>query len=148
MNNGTPCLAALKTFAWRISQERTFIMIADEMGRILGKLTQIANGLVAIIDARKHEGITTTDVMSHLEKRSIFEFLASFREMTGWRTFGLTDEDKLHLLGEWQSMANAIDAEKKLGVANNGICLLLAYVVEGIQMRTHVKSLWPCPDPV
>jgi hypothetical protein len=122
-------------------------MIADEIGILIRKLTALAFCLNVVIDGRKHENVTTEDLIAHIEDHTIFSFLSEFPDIAGWGVGGLSDDDKHHLLGEWQSMANAIDAERKFGVTENGICLLLAYVLEGIQWRTHTNKLWPGPEP-
>ena len=122
-------------------------MISEDMAKVLRKLTQLAFCFTAVIDAKKHEGVRTEQVMSHIERGTIFDFLSGFEDIRGWGLGSLSDDDKHHLLGEWQSMANAIDAQKKFGVSDNGICLLSAYVIEGIQMRTFANKIWPGPDP-
>jgi hypothetical protein len=122
-------------------------MISEEMARVLRKLTVLGFCLNAVVDARKHEAVTAEEVVLHIEHGTIFEFLSGFEDIAGWGIGSLTEEDKRHLLGEWQSMANAIDSERKFGVSGNGICLLSAYVIEGIQMRTFSKKLWLGPEP-
>ncbi|SRR5258706_15901911 len=37
----------------------------------------------------------------------------------------------------WQNYLNAVDAQRKFGVGRNGLCLLVAYVTEGIQELAH-----------
>lgn len=123
-------------------------MIDEEMSRMLRKLTLLASSLNAVIDAGQHVGISKADVYAQIEEKTIFQYLAKrFDNVAGWGLGNFSEEDKWHLLGEWQSMANAIDSQRKLGVSNSGICLLLAYVIEGIQMRTFSKKIWPGPDP-
>jgi hypothetical protein len=123
-------------------------MIDEEMGRMLRKLTMLASSLNAVIDAGQHVGISKADVYARIEDKTIFQYLGEkFEDMSRWALGNFSEEDKWHLLGEWQSMANAIDPERKLGVSNSGICLLLAYVIEGIQMRTFSREIWPGPDP-
>jgi len=122
-------------------------MINDEMAKVLRKLTQLAFCFIAVIDSGKHEGVGKEQVVSHIERGTIFEFLAGFQDIAGWGLGSLSEDDKRHLLGEWQSMSNAIESQRKFGVSDNGICLLSAYVIEGIQGRTFSKKLWPGPDP-
>lgn len=123
-------------------------MIDEEMCRVLRKLTMLGSSLIAMIDAGKHEGISKADVYTRLEDKTIFEYLGEkFEDISRSGLGNFTEEDKWHLLGEWQSMANAIDSQRKLGISNSGICLLLAYVIQGIQMRTFSKEIWPGPDP-
>jgi len=53
---------------------------------------------------------------------------------------GATDADKLVLIDEWRNFANAIDAKRKFGIEKNGLCLLLAYVIEGMRQRLRAGS--------
>lgn len=123
-------------------------MIEEEMGRVLRKLTLLGTCLNFAIDSDQSKKVSTDEITNQINDGTIFKYLEenSHSDMK-WGLENLTDEDKSHLLGEWQSMVNAIDSERKLGVKNNGICLLLAYVIEGIQMRTFSKKVWPGPDP-
>ena len=43
--------------------------------------------------------------------------------------------DKHQLLEEWKGLLNAVDAGRKFGVRRSGLCLLVAYLIEGIQRR-------------
>ena len=122
-------------------------MIDEKMGVVLRKLTLLSLALNSLIDAGQHEGITSDEVYKEVENKTIFQYLSRFENVTRLSLNSLTEEDKWHLTGEWQSMANAIDSENQLLVSNNGICLLLAYVIEGIQMRTFGKDVWPGPEP-
>jgi hypothetical protein len=122
-------------------------MITEEMSRVLRKLTLLGTCLNFAIGQNRE--ISTDEITDHINGGKIFKYLEeNFRSDVKWGLENLTDEDKWHLLGEWQSMVNAIDSERKLAVKNNGICLLLAYVIEGIQMRTFSNKLWPGPDPL
>lgn len=123
-------------------------MISEEMSRVIRKLLGIARDINALIDSGKHEGISTAEIIVEINNHTIFKYLENtFQSAFGWGLGDLLDEDKRHLIGEWQSMANAIDAERKLGISNNGICLLMSYILEGIQMRTFSNNIWPGPEP-
>lgn len=123
-------------------------MIDEEMSRVIRKLLGIAGDLNALIDSGKHEGVSKTEIITEINNHTIFKYLENnFQSEFRWALGNLSDDDKWHLIGEWQSMANAIDSERKLGISNSGICLLIGYVLEGIQMRTFSKTIWPGPDP-
>lgn len=47
----------------------------------------------------------------------------------------LTPEDKQELSSEWEDLALAVDESRKMGVERRGLCLLVAYLLEGIQRR-------------
>ena len=124
-------------------------MIDEEMSRVLRKLTLLGLSLNALIDSGQNKDISKDEITNQINDGTIFKYLETkFQPEISWGLENLTDEDKRHLLGEWQSLVNAIDSERKLGVKNSGICLLLAYIIEGIQMRTFSKKTWPGPDPL
>lgn len=113
----------------------------EEMNRVLRILTGLSFCLNSLIDSDQHKGISMDEVVAAIENQTIFQYLAKFKDMA-WGISPLSKEDKLHLIDEWQRIANAYDAERKFGVNNNGISLLLAYVIEGIQMRTFSNDVW------
>ena len=47
----------------------------------------------------------------------------------GW----FSEDERRELADEWMRCSDAIDARKKLLVERNGLCLLLAYLINGIQ---------------
>ncbi len=47
----------------------------------------------------------------------------------------LTTEEKAELLEEWKDFVDCIDERRKMGIENRGLCLLLAYIFQGIQDR-------------
>lgn len=123
-------------------------MIDEGMSRVLRKLATLASSLNAVIDAGRHAEVSKEDVYTRLEDKTIFEYLdEKFEDISRSGLGDFTEEDRWRLLGEWQSMANATHSQSDLGVSNSGICLLLAYVIGGIQMRTFSKKIWPGPEP-
>jgi hypothetical protein len=119
-------------------------MISDELGRVLRKLVLLGHTFNALIDAGKHEGISKDKIYAEIDSGNIFKYLEEpIQSALGWGLGDFSEDDRAHLVEEWQSMANATDAQKKLGVSNNGICLLLGYVLEGIVIRTRSEKLWP-----
>jgi hypothetical protein len=102
-----------------------------------------------LIDAGEHEGVPKDEISKQIDNGNIFKYLEdNFQPSISLGLENLSEEDKYHLLGEWQSMANATISEADLGVSKNGICLLLAYVIEGFQMRTFSGKVWPGPEPL
>jgi len=47
----------------------------------------------------------------------------------------LDNDDRAELLREWRGLADDVDEDRKLCVERNGLCLLVAYLLEGIQQR-------------
>ncbi len=124
-------------------------MISEEMSRVLRRLGLLALSLTSLIDSGKHEGISKEEIYKHINSGTIFKYLEdNFQPTISLGLENLSDEDKYYLLGEWQSMVNATDSEGELGISRNGICLLLAYVIEGFQMRNRSNKVWPGPEPL
>lgn len=98
------------------------------------KLTFLAFYLNGALDTGTYQGVTAEEVAKEIEKGSVFEFLS--RRLSGAIDLSIFDNtDRAELLAEWQSLLNVIDAKRKLGVENNGLCLLMGYLLEGIQRR-------------
>ena len=97
-------------------------------------LTFLAFYLNSALDTGKYNDVGFDEVARHIEEGTIFEFLAS--RLSGDIDLSFFDEPKKsELLQEWQDMLAAVSARRKFGVQNNGLCLLVAYLLEGIQRR-------------
>ena len=67
-------------------------------------------------------------------------FLA--KRLIGDIDLSIFDETKrAALVAEWQDLLNAVDARRKFGVEKNGLCLLVAYCLEGIQAGGRTVTL-------
>jgi hypothetical protein len=99
----------------------------------LTSLTLLAFYLNGALDSGKHAKVSLDEVYREIEEGTIFDYLKKNVERIDLSM--LTAAERRELVEEWQRMANAIDSRRKLAVENNGICLLLAYVIQGIQQR-------------
>jgi hypothetical protein len=115
---------------------------------VLKKLTSLAFSLNSVIDSGLASDFSIGLVKRHITDGSIVDYLShNFEVVARWGFVFWTTEEKRHILGEWQSMENAVDEQRKFSVQNSGMNLLLAYVLEGIQMRLYEPGkTWPCPD--
>jgi hypothetical protein len=97
-------------------------------------LTFLAFGLNSALDSGKYSTVAYREVVDHIESGTIFAFL---KDRLGEDIdLSLLDTPKQKvLLEEWQNLLNVADARRKFGVENNGLCLLVAYLLEGIQQR-------------
>ncbi|MFX1689845.1 hypothetical protein PWR05_35890 [Paraburkholderia sp. A2RI-6] len=102
----------------------------------LTSLTLLAFYLNGALDAGKHAG--PEKIYSEIEAGTIFEYLKGNVDRIDLSFFTKTELDEL--IEEWQRIANAVDARRKFAVEKNGFCLLLAYVIEGIQQRALAQS--------
>ncbi len=97
-------------------------------------LTFLAFYLNSAIDTGKYANITYEVVTAKIADASIFSYLSShLGNDIDLSAFSI--EKKNELTKEWQDMLNAVSASRKFGVERNGLCLLVAYLLEGIQRR-------------
>jgi hypothetical protein len=97
-------------------------------------LTFLAFYLNSAIDTGKYSDITFKEVADQINAGTIFEFLQT--HLVGDIDLSIFDESKRkELVSEWQDLLAAVSARRKFGVENNGLCLLVAYLLEGIQRR-------------
>lgn len=108
--------------------------LIKEIEMKITKLTFLGFFLNGALGSGKYDDISIDEVKDHIENKSVFNFLKE--------TLGhdidlsiLTNEDKEELLDEWARIANAVDEDRKMAVTKNGLCLLVAYLFEGIQQR-------------
>jgi hypothetical protein len=96
--------------------------------------------LNSLIDAAKHHGVTITAMKDAINTSTVANLLKplgadlSYHGADAWR--------EMHV--EWQGMTE-INERRKLRVQHNGICLLIAYVVEGLQLLRESGNAPPAP---
>ena len=101
------------------------------------KRTGAAFYLNAIIDKGKHAGVSVDDVLNAVEADRVFDFL---EQRFGKSLFlNLDQNDRRELSEEWRGLAG-VDSSRKFDVGNNGICLLLAFVLDGIQQQLSTEQ--------
>ncbi len=90
-----------------------------------------------VIDRNGHQGVTIHDVKERIRDGSIFAFLET--RIHGRELSDVSAEMRADLLGEWRDMEVVLNESAKLGIERNGFCLLLAYLLEGIQRTTRTE---------
>lgn len=100
------------------------------------KLSVLGFYLNGALDSGNYSNITIEEIAEKIKNKTIFKYL---KEDVHVDLGYLTDEDKKELIDEWSSMWSEIYESKKLLVSNNGLCLLIAYLFEGIQSRVGMK---------
>lgn len=99
-------------------------------------LTVLAFYLNAALDTGKYADLTFKEVADCIEDGSIFNFLK--KRLGNDIDLSIYDRNKQNdLIAEWQDLLNAVSAYRKFGVENNGLCLLIGYLLEGIQRRQY-----------
>ncbi|GBD95392.1 MAG TPA: hypothetical protein ENG83_03130 [Nitrospirae bacterium] len=100
----------------------------------ISKLTFIAFYLNGVLGSGKYNDIEIDEVKDQIQNRRIFDYLKE-KLGTDVDLSLLTDDDKTELIDEWIGLVEAVDEGRKMCVDKNGLCLLVAYLLEGIQKR-------------
>ncbi len=97
-------------------------------------LTFLAFYINGAIDSGKYSDVSISLIADQIEAGTIFAFLQA--RLADDIDLSILDEAKRkELLSEWQDLLAAVNARRKFGVEKNGLCLLVAYLLEGIQRR-------------
>jgi len=102
----------------------------------VSKLTFIGFYLNGALGSGKYDDISISEVKERIRSHTIFDYLHGKLNMDIDLSL-LTPEDKRELNEEWESLADNVDEARKMCVDKNGLCLLVAYLFEGIQRRTR-----------
>lgn len=118
----------------------------------LSAITMIVLALTNIIDDDKHRDVTIEVVHQYIENGTVLEFITSFESASSLK--GLMESDTYKEAGEFyvQSLQSiyggyAGNERRKWGIEHSGICLLLAWTNEIIQMGsgwhpdTHLSEI-------
>jgi hypothetical protein len=98
----------------------------------LTKITMLLFELNHALDTGKYGDISKQEVYEAIRTASVPQLLK--RHLGDDVDLSLhTPEDWADFHEEWESMVNAIDPSRKFGVSNNGLCLLIAYLIQRIQ---------------
>ena len=98
------------------------------------QLTFVGFYLNGALGSGNYDDITIDQVKASIREGTVFEFLANRLEDDIDLSM-LTPDDRGELIAEWKGMENAVDEDRKMAVVKNGLCLLVAYLLEGIQRR-------------
>ncbi len=97
------------------------------------KYDLLLSGLIAAMDTGKYDSLSVEEVKRHAEAGTVQSFLVNY--------FGkdldlslFEPKDWTDISEEWANIHNAVDAERKFGVKNKGIALLMAYTLYGLRM--------------
>ena len=102
----------------------------------ISKLTHIAFQLNGALDTGKYE-ISFDEISSEIKAETIFDFLST--RLADDVDFSIVSpEERRELTLEWEPFLN-VNARRKFCVERNGICLLVAYLLEGIQRRCRER---------
>lgn len=74
-----------------------------------------------------------------IRDHTIFDYLKS-KLGSDVDVSALSPDDRLELNKEWEDLADGVDESRKMCVDRNGLCLLVAYILEGIQRRQKAQG--------
>ncbi len=101
---------------------------------VFSRLTYLALELNYLLD-RGYYTSTVEEIKHKIRNKSLFNYLENKTKDDYFDLSLLDDNDRKELLEQFEDMADSIDEDRKMGIQKNGICLLLAYVIELIQRR-------------
>ena len=90
--------------------------------------------LISLLDGGKYDTIDLDEVWRHMNKGTIHSFLVD-RCGAEIDLSYMDDDDWSTLTEEWKGFHNAIDTARKFRVHKRGLCLLMAYTLESLQIR-------------
>ncbi len=104
------------------------------------KLTVLGFHLNGALGSGQYGNISIPVVEQAVDDGTIFELVEDrLGHTAGLST--LDDDDRAELLDEWQRIQNAADLGKlAVQEGSPGLCLLVAYLLEGIQMRAFALA--------
>ena len=105
----------------------------------LSSLTYIITELNALIDTGRHN-ISLAEVKKHIQAGDILQFIVVNTERD-IDLSALSPEQETEIVAGLQDILTTFDGTERLkwGIENNGLCLVLAWVNELIQLR-HWKD--------
>jgi len=96
--------------------------------------------LIGAADSGKYDELSYADVYRHANAGTSSAFLVDrFGKDLDLSLF--EPQDLTELNETWARIANAVDARRKFGVENKGICLLLAYTLQSMQQLETENGL-------
>lgn len=103
----------------------------------ISKLTSLGFYLNGALGSGKYDDISIDEVKERIRDHTIFDYLKT-KLGSDIDITVLRPEDRQALNAEWEDMSYALGEGRKLCVDRHGLCLLMAYILEGIQRR--IKS--------
>lgn len=95
-------------------------------------------GFIGAMDTGKYDSLSVEEVHRHADVGNIQAFLLE-RFGSDLDLSLIEGQDWAFISETWASISNAIDERRKFGVENRGICLLMAYALESLQMLQSKK---------
>lgn len=89
--------------------------------------------LIVACDSGKYDTLSLDEVHKHAEAGTIASFMVE--KFGGDADFSIFEPSDWTAIGKtWEDIANTVDYSRKFGVDSKGICLLMAYALQSLQM--------------
>jgi hypothetical protein len=105
----------------------------------ISQLTFLGFYLNGALGSGKYDAISINEVKKRIRAHTIFDYLKD-KLGSDIDLSALSPKDRQELNKEWEDLADAVDESRKMCVDRNGLCLLVAYILEGIQRRQKAHS--------
>lgn len=100
----------------------------------ISQLTFLAFTFNGALGSGRYDDVSVEEVKRRIGDGSVFGFLSS--RLGGDLDLSILSEGQEEVLRkEWEELVVAYDEHRKFAVERNGLCLLVAYLLEGVQRR-------------
>jgi len=103
-------------------------------------IQQLLYELISLLDSGNGDTIGFDKAWRHVCKGTIHSFLVD-RFLAEIDLSYMDDDDWSTLTEEWKGFHNATDTARKFGVHKRGLCLLMAYTLESLQIRLRKEGV-------
>ena len=104
---------------------------------------EIAFNVTHALDSGRYAHISATEIRRRIEDGTLFDFLEE-RSARDIDISLLYNDDRAELLAEWRRIDDPV---REFGVAHDGLCLLLSYLIQGMQARARTLAGDDEPPP-
>lgn len=88
------------------------------------------------LDTSKH--CSVNEIRAYIHDGSLFDWIEKNLKDVDLSLY--TDSDKEEILELFSGLADTVDEERKFGVSNNGLNLLIAYCFEALQQMRDIEK--------
>lgn len=104
------------------------------------RYTSLAAQLLSLVDAGKK--ISLNDTHYHIRDKSIFTWLQE--KFPGRIDLSAHEpSDLTYMADQFNSWSMIIDEHRKMEISHNGLCLLIAYCIEGVEANPNTVQTQP-----
>ena len=91
----------------------------------------------AMLDSGKYIYVSVDDIKKQIRNGNISEYLSNTFPDGDFSLMEKADWD--YVSKEWAYYADDLDERRKMGIVNNGLCLLVGYTLNGLQLHADLE---------